>query len=55
MVGVHQQDGLRPAAEGRVQQHPALPRLLHHALDRRGIRADDRENARGGDNVAKAD
>ena len=24
-------------------------------LDRRGIRADDRENARGGDNVAEAD
>jgi len=52
MVGVHEQNGLRSAPERGVEQHPALPRFLHDALDGRGIRADDGENARSGGGAA---
>ena len=44
MIRVHQQNGFRPAAERRVEQHPALARLLHDALDGGRVRADDSQN-----------
>ena len=55
MVAVHDEHRARAAAVGAVDDHAAVARLLYGTLDRRGIRADDRDEPRRRHHVSEAD
>jgi len=55
MVAVHDEHRACAAAVGAVDDHAAVARLLYGTLDRRGIRADDRDETRRRHHVSEAD
>lgn len=55
VIGIAYNDGSRSPPVCRVDQHPSLPCFLDDPLDRSRLRADDRHDSVGGDDVAEAD
>ena len=54
MAAVHDDDRARPASVCCIDQLAALADILSDALDRRRLRADNGNQARGGDEIAKS-
>ena len=55
MAGIHDEDGLRFSAVGRIDEHADLPAVLHDALDGGGIRTDDSQQPLRGNIVSVSD
>ena len=55
MVAVHDEYSAGASAVGAVHDHAAVAGLLHGALDRCGFRADNGDQPRRSDHIAKSD